>query len=936
MKYVNIPGIDRWPSWGAQGNRLARGVRGPLHRLGRLLTLLVFAFVSVLATSTTRAQTQAKATPATSATAGAPALGTAGVNCVISAVNRNAIVETDASYTVFNIPANAGAFRGRVTCSDGSVGQTAVKFSSVVGGATIELGAIVWGKIDPVPTALGLTAPEKRLTTGGSSQLSATAIGINPDNTATTYNITPRSAGTTYTISNDLLGTVSDDGLVKILAGFAPGSTSRVVLNASAEGGATGSYMFFVGPRGSLSGRVLAADGVTPIANAQVSVLRTQPREQAGTVVTDAAGNFSVADVNAGPFQLTAIDPTNGDRAIASARIDTEGQAGSVNLRMNGQGTVDVTVVSVTGTAPNETLTPVPNAQVTMTALGAFLDTRTAATTNDGTIRFDRVTAGEFTVSTRDRATGLVGTALGILSPGTVTPITLRLQPVGTIQGIVFDVNGSTPRADIQVRVISRERGIVTQGITDANGGFSFAPLPLADGPYTLDAFADGRLRARVPGLVLNVANQVFTQNITLSGVGTVSGVVLSETRQPVNGALVTLQMTEGQRFAYSVTTDTQGRFTLPAILLGAYTLTAGKDSRSGRLNSRLSTDGEIQTVEIQLGGATVTGIVYERDAVTAVGAGTRVYLVPSGRETLTIDAAQSGIGSTTTDAQGRYVLSIPATGRFTIQSERGTDRGRADLAATTLNPAQPYQANVVFLAKGTVSGVVKDPSGNLQANVGVTVTSNGAFRNSWTATTNASGLYVIPGVFAGELIAFAQNITTGLAGYATNRMLAEGQALTVDITLAATGTLSGQVLKRNGSVVPGATKLELQLRGAIIATQEIANGSAYQFVRVPTIDEVTVTATEIATGDKGLAKSRIETANQSKTLNVQLVGLGAVKVIAVDETGAIIAVTAIRVRRLNAGPRLINATSRIGTGFNGIRLKRVANAFVSLIGWRA
>ena len=234
MKYVNIPGIDRWPSWGAQGNRLARGVRGPLHRLGRLLTLLVFAFVSVLATSTTRAQTQAKATPATSATAGAPALGTAGVNCVISAVNRNAIVETDASYTVFNIPANAGAFRGRVTCSDGSVGQTAVKFSSVVGGATIELGAIVWGKIDPVPTALGLTAPEKRLTTGGSSQLSATAIGINPDNTATTYNITPRSAGTTYTISNDLLGTVSDDGLVKILAGFAPGSTSRVVLNASA------------------------------------------------------------------------------------------------------------------------------------------------------------------------------------------------------------------------------------------------------------------------------------------------------------------------------------------------------------------------------------------------------------------------------------------------------------------------------------------------------------------------------------------------------------------------------------------------------------------------------------------------------------------------------------------------------------------------------
>jgi Carboxypeptidase regulatory-like domain len=839
------------------------------------------------------AQTHGKGTPATAATPGVPTLGTPGVNCVISAVNRNAIVETDASYTVFNIPANAGAFRGRVTCSDGSVGQTAVKFSSVVGGTTIELGAIVWGKIDPVPTALGLTAPEKRLTTGGSSQLSATAIGINPDNSATTYNVTPRSAGTTYTISNDLLGTVSEDGLVKILAGFAPGSTSRVVLNASAEGGATGSYMFFVGPRGSLSGRVLGADGITPIANAQVTVLRTQPREQVGTVVTDAAGNFTVADVNAGPFQLTAIDPSNGDRAIATARIETEGQAGSVNLRMNGQGTVDVTVVSVTGTAPNEVLTPVPNAQVTLTALGAFLDTRTAASNATGLIRFLRVAAGDFTVSTRDRASGLVGTTLGVVAPGVTTPVTLRLQPVGTIQGIVFDasnVNGSTPRADIQVRVISRERGIVTQGITDANGAFSFSPLPLSDGPYTLDAFADGRLRARVPGLVLNAANQVLAQNITLSGVGTVSGVVLSETRQPVAGALVTLQMTEGQRFAYEVSTDAQGRFALPAILLGSYTLTAGKDSRSARLNGRLSVDGETQTVEIQLGGATVTGIVYERNATTPVGAGTKVYLVPSGRETLTIDAVQSGAGSTTTDAQGRYVLAIPTVGRYTIQAERLTDRGRAELAATTLNPGQPYQANVVFLAKGAVSGVVKDPSGNVQANVVVTVTSNGAFRNSWSATTNAAGQYVIPGVFAGELIAFAQNTTTGLAGYATNRMLAEGQALTVDITLAATGTLSGQVLKRNGSVVPGAIKLELQLRGAIIATQEVANGSAYQFVRVPTIDEVTVTATEIATGDKGLAKSRIETANQSKTLNVQLVGQGAVKVIAVDETGVRIA----------------------------------------------
>ena len=101
-----------------------------------------------------------------------------------------------------------------------------------MGGTVIELGDIVWGKIDPVPTALGLTAPVKRLTTGGTSQLTASAIGINPDNSATTYDVTPRSKGTTYTISNDLMGTISQDGLVTILAAFASGSSSRVVLVA--------------------------------------------------------------------------------------------------------------------------------------------------------------------------------------------------------------------------------------------------------------------------------------------------------------------------------------------------------------------------------------------------------------------------------------------------------------------------------------------------------------------------------------------------------------------------------------------------------------------------------------------------------------------------------------------------------------------------------
>jgi len=860
------------------------GAAAPLGDRVKALVALLFAWSLASAGLPTTAQTTA--TP--------PALGAPGLSCVISAVNRNAVIEPDGRFTIFDIPSLTGAFRGRATCTDGSVGQTPVVFTSITSGNVLT-GDIVWGKIDPVPTALGLSSALKRLTTGSTAQLTATAIGVDEaSNTPRQYDVTPRSAGTTYAISNDLMGTVTENGLVTILPLFASGSTSRVVLNASAEGGATGSYMFILGPRGVLRGRVLAADGVTPIANAQVSVLRTQPREAAGTIVSDASGNWVLPEVNAGAFQITAIDSATGDRAIVATKIENEGEEKTVELKMNGQGTVEVTVVAVTGSAPNEVLTPVPNSTVTLTALGGLIDTRTAQTDSNGKVRFERVAVGEFTVSTRDRASGLVGTALGLSRVGTVTPLSLRLQPVGTIQGVVYDVDGSTAREGIQVRVISRERGIVTQGVTDANGAFSFSPLPLSDGPFTLDAFADGRLRARVPGLVLNQANQVLPQNITLGAVGTVRGVVLDANRVPVSDAIVTLQMNEGQRFAYDTKSRADGSFVLPAVLIGAYTVTAGKDSKSGRANGTLAADGETQYVEIQLAGATVTGIVYERDGATPVGAGTRVYLVPANvANVLTVNAlvAQSqGIGSTLTDAQGRYILGIPATGRFVIQVERSDDRGRAELAASTVNPSQPYQVNVTFLAKGTVSGIVKDPGGAIQANTPVAVTVRGAFDNTWTVVTDSAGRYGVPGVFVGEVTAVATNATTRLAGSANGRMLTEAQALTLDITLAATGTLRGQITKRSGAVVAGSTQLELKLYGGTIATQTVANGNAYEFTLVPTTGDVSVVATEVATGDKGISTTRIETANQVKTLNVRMVGQGTVAVRTVDEAGNAIA----------------------------------------------
>ena len=828
-------------------------------------------------------------------------LGTPGVSCTVSVVNRNAPVELDGSFTIFGIPGNSGAIRARATCSDGTLGQTAAGFTDPINVITVPLGPIRWGQWSESPLALRLTGPTSRLTTGQTSQLTATATAAD----GSTRDVTPRTEGTTYAISNQLLASVSQDGAVTVLPLFASGSSSRVVATAVTEGGVAGSYMFVLGPRGTLRGKVTRADGVSVVSGAQVSVLRHQPMEQAGTVVTGGDGGFELLDVNAGQFTLTVIDPATGDRGKAFATIAGEGQSVGADVRLNGQGTVVVTVVDTF----NQT---VPNAEVTLTALGAFLDTRTAATNGAGLVSFERVMAGDFTVSTRDRATGLVGTALGLLPVNGSVPLTLKLQPIGTIQGVAFGIDGATLQEGTQVRILSRERGIVTQAITGADGAFRFNPLPLSDGPYTLDAFAEGRLRARVPGLVLSTPNQVLTQNLTFASVGTVSGVVSDASGQTYPGATVTLQMTEGLRFAFEARTEASGRFLFPGVPVGNFTLSAAKDGRTGTAPGRVNADNESVTVNIQLATNSLIGTVFQRDGTTPA-AGVTVYLVPARVPlALTINPGAAGVSSTTTNALGQFGFPIPTIDSYTLQAESGADRGRTPVVITTIDPANPVQASVTFLAKGTVTGVVRDAAGTPQAGASVRVASRGAFNNSWDTVTDAQGRYVVTGAFVGDITVTAQNSQTRLAGASSGRLLAEGETVTLDVTLAATGRVLGQVWKRDGSVLGTPVRVEIS-SSAAVPVIEAPNGSVYQFDLVP-VGDFTVTATEVATGDKGVASSRIAAASEVKTLNVRLVGQGTVNVRTLDEGGAPVAGAKVTVRTTTP----FGTQATLDTGANG------------------
>jgi hypothetical protein len=795
-----------------------------------------------------------------------------GASCTVSAANRNAPVAPGGSYSISAVPGTLGVIRARATCSDGTVGQTKFVFPAPNDEFAIT-GDIQWGKLDPAPTALGLSSATKRVTTGQTAQLLVKATSID----ALVRDVTNRTEGTVYAVSNPLLASVSENGLLTVLPLFASGSSARVVATAINEGGVAGSYMFVLGPRGVLRGRVMRADGVTPVIGAQISIVRTQPMEQVGAVVSDSRGNYELTDVSAGRFALAVTDPTTGDRGNAFSKIENEGEVGNVDVKLNGQGTVVITVI-------NGGNAPVANAEVTLASLGAFIDTRTINTDSSGKFIFTGVPAGDVTVSTRDRPSGLVGAILGLLPVGGTLNLTLKLQPVGSISGAVFGVDGSTLQEGVQVRIISRERGIVSQTVTGLDGAFSFNSLPLSDGPFTLDAFANGRLRSRVPGLVLSNANQLITQNMQFVASGIVTGVVSDSAGALYASATLNLQMTEGARYAFTAKADAMGKFYFGGIPVGNFTITAAKDGRNGLALGRVSTDNESVTTNVQIVTNSLIGKVFQRDGITAA-VGVTVYLVPSlSRLSLSINPLASGVLSTTTDAQGKFGFPIPGTDAYTLQAESGLDRGRTQAIITTIDPLRPVEVNVTFLPKGTVLGTVKDTADKLQAGAKVDVTVTGAFTNTWSVTSDANGSFVVPGVFVGDVVAVARNTITRLVGSATGRLLSEGSSININITLAATGSVSGKVLKRDGSIVATPTKVELISNYSSISSVQLENGSSYQFDLVP-VGDFSVIATELSTGDKGVATSTINAASEAKSLIVRMVGQGVVRVKVVDES---------------------------------------------------
>ena len=143
-----------------------------------------------------------------------PAFHTASLDSSCNAVvqNRSVQVNQDGSFAVPNVPVDQGFYKLRIICTnpDQTTRQAQSAFVSLLAGVT-PAGDITFGKVDPAPVEIAISAPATAFTTQGqTAQLSIQ--GSMPDGTK--KDLSRQLDGTFYLSSNPAIASVSGDGLV--------------------------------------------------------------------------------------------------------------------------------------------------------------------------------------------------------------------------------------------------------------------------------------------------------------------------------------------------------------------------------------------------------------------------------------------------------------------------------------------------------------------------------------------------------------------------------------------------------------------------------------------------------------------------------------------------------------------------------------------------
>jgi hypothetical protein len=363
----------------------------------------------------------------------------------------------------------------------------------------------------------------------------------------------------------------------------------------------------------------------------------------------------------------------------------------------------------------------------------------------------------------------------------------LAANPTTAVTGHVVDPEGvavSGAAAIAYGRIV---------GTTDRSGAFVLGRVPADRGPIVVFARAlrgssalDGNSAATAPapGGVTDVGViHVAPMNSRVSG-----RVLDAFGRSPVPGVRVVARSSFDVRQA---NTDPTGVFTFDRMAPGMIRIEA-TDPRTGlrgRADVNLIPDGEA-VANIVLGSfGSIEGRALGRDAVTPTGPGVIV------RRMISENMAESTV--TGTDSTYRFPFVPLGSYRIETSNTQG-DRGRTTVVIQATS--QTVVADVAFLGRGTVTGVVETETGQAVPGAPVSFQSDGIFEQKLATTAGADGTFSFAGVFVGRFGVSATNPSNGLAGSASGEIRSEADHDAVTIVVRATGTFVGTVFDFDGT----------------------------------------------------------------------------------------------------------------------------------------
>ena len=311
------------------------------------------------------------------------------------------------------------------------------------------------------------------------------------------------------------------------------GLTGVVTVNVPADGARVQQDIVMFAPFrfGSVSGRVLEADGVTPASNVFVQLGGQQlagfsfgERSSAvgviGSASTDANGEFHFEHVPSGDIEVRAFRQETFEQAAAKSFLD-ENEAESLILVFPGGGG------SVRGIVRDALGQLVAGASV---AGGPTLTTTDA----NGRFEIDGLPLGTFTIFAQATDSPSLGKIdVTTTGPGDVQEIVITLEPVGSIVGTVFEADGVTPVLAQKVQLwFGPDKGVIAETFTDPHGEFRFQRFPV--GRYSLRAINRATFDGGMTLTEIRFAGDVRDADIVYRGLGQIHGRVIQSNGTPV------------------------------------------------------------------------------------------------------------------------------------------------------------------------------------------------------------------------------------------------------------------------------------------------------------------------------------------------------------------------------------------------------------------